>query len=246
MLYSCKTATDPKEKTDALLIEGTVDHWDQEAGSINRMGFFVDPIIAGTIESNGDFKMELPENFLELTKAAFAKANSQEGATYELIVPTAQETFPNTEGLHFMGAETPAALAGKYYGFEVLRNGTPVTFVFAASTASFIQHLLHPEEHLAEKGWFYYFIYVNKPVSIEGTTNFTSLFSNTSDESFESSWSYDLEMKPGWNIIKQEVTDLTTSEEAKYTADSGVKVSTVESLPSQINWISIPTLNLNL
>jgi hypothetical protein len=181
-----------------------------------------------------------------LTQTAFAKANSKEGATYEMMVPTAQESFQNTNGLDFIGAETPAALAGKYYGFEVLRNAEPVTALFPASTASFMEHLLHPDEHPAEKGWFYYFVYINEPVILKGTHNFTSLFSNESDESYECSWTYDLDMKPGWNIIKQEVTDLIESKETKYTADSRVRVATVESIPSTLNWISIATLNLNL
>lgn len=229
-----------------MILKAKTENWNQGNAGINIMGFFVEPHISGTIESTGELQIILPQNFLEVSKSAFAKANSQEGAAYEMILPTAQETFQNTEGLEFKGADIPLALAGKYYGFEVLKNDTPVSAVFPTSSALFMEHVKSPEAYPAITGWFYYFIYAPEAVDLEGTNTFTSLFSNDNDETYESHWSYDVHLRSGWNIIKHEVTEISGSNDGKYKSGSRVIIETVESLPSPMSWVSLPPMNLAL
>ncbi|BAO56717.1 hypothetical protein [Nonlabens marinus] len=244
LLTSCKKPEDKNGK--AIELTGTLTQWDQGAASVNGMGFFVEPHIIGYINPNGELSIQLPDHFLKMTQDAFAKANSQEGAPYEMMIPTARESFQQTEGLSFQGAEVPLALAGKYYGFEVLQNDAASTAIFAASSEAFMQHLLYPSQHQAVEGWLYYFLYAEKPVRLNGTSAVENLFSNDNEDSYSSSITYQVDIQQGWNIVKYEVKEIVQSPDAKYNADSKVIISTVDALPTGLEWISISSLNLNL
>jgi hypothetical protein len=237
----CKPApeTDNQTKSDSLVLKGSVAGWKETSATINVMGYFVNPEFHGTIDSNGSLEIQLPEDFKNLTVAAFAKADSSETSGYELAIPTAQETFANTDTVNFEGAEVGLALAGKYYGFEAFQNGQYVTTIYPASSMEFMDHVISPGSNKATLGWYYYFIYSEKPVRIKGTNTTMDLFSNESDESFESSTTYKVQIQPGWNVVKYEVTALASSADAKYNANSRVTITTVAELPNALPWVFI-------
>ncbi len=225
--------------THSMTLSGSISKWNKPEGDINIMGYFVAPQFSGTIDSKGHLEILLPDDFNNLTASAFAKADSSETLGYALEIPNAQETFANTDGLVFDGATVELALAGKNYGFQVFQRSEYVTTIYPTTSAEFIKQVITPSVNKAITGTYYYFIYSEKPVGIKGNNSTQQLFSNENDESYDLSTVYEVSIKPGWNTLKHEVKEITSSTDAKYSASSRVLISTVHDLPEPMLWVSL-------
>ena len=215
-IVGCKTSNDNKElpkksnSTAAIILENKVENPDGIAGGINIMGYFVDPSFGGVLKEDGSFKFELPRDFDHTTEEAFKAYNSSPVATYELNYSTALESFPNADGLSFTGKEAQLAFAGKYYRFEVTGSNQSA-YIYPASSQNFAKYVIGTKDALPETGHLYYYIYAKEPFSIKGTLTTENLFEDGTEEIYQRTDDYHLDVNEGWNLIRYEINELTES-----------------------------------
>ncbi len=238
-IISCKKSADQTIVEETRELNGKVSGWNLPSGKINVMGYFVPADFQGTISSNGDIAILLPDNFMELTISAFAKANSEASSGYEMEIPSAQDTFTPAESILFEGRNQPIAMAGKYYGFEVFAGDEYLSTVYPASSIDFMKSILSPGSVAFTTGWYYFAVYAKDDVNIDGSGETINLYTADTDESYSATNSYGVHLKPGWNYLKYEITAIAVSADAKYTAPSRVMVSSVEQWPENIDWIAL-------
>lgn len=215
-ITGCKESTDSlltKEDTTstaAFVIENRITNKSEISGDINIMGYFVAPLFKGELKQDGSFSIELPKDFDQLTEKAFETYNNSDIADYELSYNTAIESFPNAANLAFTGKDARIAYAGKYYRFEVIAADKS-TYIYPASSASFINYVVGAKNAVPQTGHHYYYIYAKEPFSIEGTSVTDNLFEDGTEEVYQRTDFYNLKVTKGWNLIRYEINELAAS-----------------------------------
>jgi hypothetical protein len=215
-ILGCKESTDTgliKEdtrSTAAFVIEDRIKNKSEINGDINIMGYFVTPLFKGELKQDGSFSIVLPKDFDQLTEKAFDTYNNSDIADYELSYITAVESFPNATNLAFTGKDARLAYAGKYFRFEVIAADKS-TYIYPASSETFINYVVGTKNAVPETGHHYYYIYAKEPFSIEGTSDTDNLFEDGTEEIYQRSDVYDLKITKGWNLIRYEINELATS-----------------------------------
>jgi hypothetical protein len=216
MMVSCKTSNDttvaPEISTseDALFIKDSIKNSNGVTGEINIMGYFVVPFYNGELKKDGSFTIMLPDDFDQMTENAFDVYNSSPIADYELNYSTALESFPNADGLSFKEKDARLAFAGKYYRFEVIGSNTS-SYIYPASSENFVKFVVGTKDAVPETGYHYYYIYAKEPFSIHGKTSTDNLFEDGTEEIYERTDSYNLDITKGWNLIRYEINALSES-----------------------------------
>lgn len=215
VVTSCKTENEDKNtshdgESKSLIITGKANNPNSLSGDINMMGYFVESGVAGKLSINGDFNIELPENYDAITASAFETYNSSPAAEYNLEFSNALDSFPNANELDFTGKEEQIAYAGKFFRFEIL-NTAQTHFIYPSSSKTFLNHVVGKKNAIPEVGYHYYYIYSKGPVSIIGDRFTENLFEDGTNEIYSRIDSYQLEIKEGWNLIKYEISSITES-----------------------------------
>jgi hypothetical protein len=239
-LTSCKPKPEdaPVEIGNTLTIESTLSNGGQVQGSLNTMGFFVEPSYAGTLKQNGRFTLNLPDNFDTITQEAFNTYNKEDSAAYKLQMNTVKELFTNLDGLDTTGILNPIALAGTYYGFQVFENGQRNGAIYPTSSPAFMTYILEQQREGAVAGYYYFFVYASAAAQIKGITSFNEYLDNDSDKTFKYLEEHDIVLNPGWNIVKYEILKAI---ETSYgtTIPAYVKKSSVNKLDGNTSWFHI-------
>lgn len=194
-------------------IYAEVNNYDGKAASLNIMGYFVDPLIGGTIDDGGKVNLSLPTNFDKVSQDAFDAYNAISESGYELSPIGIEDIFSPLESLDIKGERPRLALAGKYYGFEVLEQGVKIGRVFPASSKEFMRSIMNPEKYDPLIGYHYMFIYSDGPISINGSNEAPLEIDENGNTTLAATTSYEVELKEGWNVVKYEVYKIIKDKE---------------------------------
>lgn len=240
LINSCKTTAKEENnlennKKEIVSIQGKASNPEGISGKINIMGYFVDPIIGGKISKNGNFKIDLPQDFDVITHNSFNTYNSSPTAEYNLQFTTALDCFPNANDLDFTGKEELIAYAGKFFRFEVL-SLDKTHYLFAGSSKNFVNYTVGKNNATPEKGYHYYYIYAKGPISISGKKKSENFFEDGSNEIYSKIDSYKLEIQEGWNLIKYEVLSLKNSSTGT-TVIAATQLSTEDLTNTELTWL---------
>lgn len=203
-MSSCKTNTS-EEKTNASQIQGSLVGYEAGQAKINIMGFFVAPQFDGVLNTDGNFSIDLPTNFTDVTQTSFTEYNTQSGAAYELSAIGINDVFSPLEDLEITGENTAIALAGKYYGFELYNKETKIGRLFPGSSKDFIEYNINPDKFSPLEGYFYMWLYSAGDITIKGSNNSALEADDEGKITLKSSRTYNIELKHGWNIVKYTV-----------------------------------------
>ncbi|MBF4982794.1 hypothetical protein FNJ87_00040 [Nonlabens mediterrranea] len=200
-----------KEKAETTLeysnsITGNVMDYDGNAAQLNIMGFFVDPLFKGEVNTNGVLKINFPNQFISTSQAAFDKYNSSGDAGYELSAIGLEDVFSPLENLTISNPDAKIALAGKYYGFETYENGNRTGRIFPGSSKEFITYNMNPEKYDPVVGHFYMWLYSDSVTSINGTNSSPVEVDESGMVIKESKREYHVTLNEGWNIVKYSVS----------------------------------------
>lgn len=240
LLTACNKKMDkqPLEKDGSIALTGKIKNQTPVAGDLNVLGFFVSPLNSGTITEDGTFNLKLPADFIAVTQQAFDDYNSQDAAAYELKMNTAQDMYVNLDGLETRGLDQQLALAGMYYGFQVFNNGQRYGAIYPTSSVEFMTYILEQKHEGAVTGHYYYFVYATSETVIKGETSFDELLSNETNETSKVIQAYDINIQPGWNILKYEILETVKTGYDTY-IPARTKQSTVKSMEAQALWYHI-------
>jgi len=201
----CKTAE--KNEVATIAISGIVSDYPETKGHLNLMGYFVDPYMSGTIDTDGTVNLELPDDFDTITTTAFEKYNSGGDAAYELSPMEFSDLFVDLEGLEVSGQDAQIFLAGKYYGFEIFQDEIKLGTIYPTTSLEYMGGIKKPDESTGTTGHHYVLLYLDQPISIQGEQSQTNYVNDDPDRSFTTSISYDLELQKGWNVYKHSIDE---------------------------------------
>lgn len=244
-ITSCKTSSDEKEinpheliQKDSLQIKGILINKENISGNLNVMGFFVEPMSSGILNSDGSISITLPASFDKITQTAFNTYNNQDSAAYRLKMNTVGQSFSNLDGLETKGLENEIALAGKFYGFTVYKHDDRDGAVYPTSSPEFMTYIIEQKQEGALTGFYYAFMYATKESIIKGKTTFEGYLDEQTNSTFKRIEEYDITLNPGWNIVKYEI--LKTEKTAQNTSvPAHVKQYTVNELEKNTPWFHI-------
>ncbi len=211
---SCKTADKTEASTNGMTAK--VSDYAGSSGSLNIMGYFVDPFMSGTIDANGVVDLKLPDSFDAITLKAFEKYNKAGDAEYELSPMAFSDLFVNLDGLKISGENATISLAGKYYGFEVFKDDYKIGTIYPTSSLEYMDGIKKPDESTGKKGYHYVLLYIDQPISIQGEQIITNYLNEDPDQAYETSITYDLELKEGWNVYKHSIEQYLSDDLGNY------------------------------
>lgn len=232
---SCKEVKEV-EQTNELQVKRQVQNYDGPDAALNIMGFFVEPVFAGRIDTTGIIELNLPANFIDATTTAFDTYNSSSQSAYELSPIGIEDIFSPLEDLTITGSDSRLALAGKFYGFEIFNEDIKVGHVFPASSIEFMKHLMSPDKYPLKIGYHYMYIYSSKKVSIKGSNEYPIEINENGETILSTKTNYDVNLLKGWNVVKYEIKNVVTDKKNQLHIQNA-SFKTLKSTENSKNWI---------
>ena len=194
---------------------GRIDAW--EAGSADLMLVAGGPpSVIGTINDAGEVFLTLPEKISPTQIIGYMFA-CDDPDKVQISNPLAQyEATPS------------AILVG------ILKEKKRLGFVTAADSKDITDSLFYPVDKTPFVGAHYQWIYVDEPISVNGTCEVG--FQTPGDaEPTPTSNTYAIALQPGWNILQWEATSLFTAADGK-TRIKDSTIRSIDTLPENVVW----------
>lgn len=194
-------------------VTGSLPNWDY--GSGNVFTGLMKPTVLGSVDDKGNFEIPLKPDYLTEVKEQIARENADESNKWKSSLMTLEKTYN-------CYAETVEVVNGEQHftglstmGFFMLGNEEKQQYfgdLMPASSFEFVKALRDPGSYTYKEGYNLDWYYLDEAASVKGTCSMESV-ALTMDETYMHTVHYDLDFKPGWNLVKYEVEELFTDRE---------------------------------
>jgi hypothetical protein len=175
------------------------------------------PNVIGTISETGEVSLALPEKVTPTQIIGYMFGCNDDPDKVQISNPLA------------LYEATPSAIL-----VGVLKEKKRLGFVTAADSKDIADSLFYPVDKTPFVGAHYQWIYVNEPISVDGTCDVG--FQAPGDaEPTPTSNTYALTLEPGWNVLQWEVTGLFTAADGK-TRVKDSTIRNIDALPENVIW----------
>ena len=216
---------------------GKILDWDMGEALIVKpdfMGNSNEPERQGLINADGSFNIPL----VEISDFNTDEQSDPEGQWSSRRL-NLNEAFTCYSGdLQYENAAQPVANLSTMGVFELSDSSgrENIGFFMPVSSKEFASYFSSFGQENAVNGYTLDYYYVSQPAKISGSCSIESYVH--SGENYIGTTHYELDLKPGWNLIKYEVVDLFTDKDGRAYAKD-VKYASLDALPSDASFVFI-------
>ncbi|SFB56482.1 hypothetical protein [Algoriphagus aquimarinus] len=191
----------------------------------------------GEVNEDGDFTIFLEGDFLVKAKEMADEARENSPSGFVLSFPTVSEVFAcpfeevPTEGGEIVVSGLPELTLMDEMGNP--SNG----ILYASSSADIAKWLFSYRDENASLGYYLEFYFLEGPAKAKGDCKLDT-YTGSGEEKYEDFTSIDLELQPGWNIIRHGIDEVFTASSGKVFA-SKMSMTRLETLPEDLLWIAV-------
>ncbi len=220
-------------------IEGTIKDYSSGEGQV--ISGIAAPIIIGEISEEGTFTIPLTNDYKEQLLASIETKNSG-SSDWKTSIPTIQRSYGSCANgkLAISGGEQTAislTTIGMFSIGSMEKQKLYGKFTYA-SDMEFAQDFLAFGQFKVRTGYQLDWMYVEEPASVKGTCSMESYAVN-SEETYNFKSEYDLDFKPGWNIVKYEILEVFTDSNGKQYA-MHERSTIIDTLPENVEVCFMP------
>ena len=219
-------------------ISGSIDGWSQGAGEVYSGVFTLTEV--GSIDDSGNFEIALKPGYLAEVKKKMEAENSNPDRKFTSQLMTLGESCQCAQGNVELvnGDQELTTLA--VFGFMLgnMQNQEEFGTLVPASNKDFAEGYIKLGSYKNTVGYAVDWYYVDKPGVAKGECSVDSYPVN-GDEMYTRNTTYNLDLKPGWNLVKYEISEIFTDEGGK-TYPVKESITSISEAPSGLQYVFIP------
>ena len=214
-------------------IEGTIPDYTSGEGQV--ISGLAAPIIIGEISEEGSFTIPLTGEYKDQLLSSIETKNAGR-SDWKTSIPTIEKSYGNCANgkLDITGGEQTAislTTIGMFAIGSMEEQKLYGKFTYA-SDMEFAQDFLAFGKFKVRTGYQLDWMYVEEPASVKGNCSLESYAVNA-EETYNFKSEYDLDFKPGWNIVKYEILEVFTDRDGKqYVMHE--RSTVIDSLPEDV------------
>jgi hypothetical protein len=219
------------------ILKGVITEYFNGEGLIISYDFITgDKISWGIIDKSGNFEIPLKSDFLDDVKKMAVKAQKKAPKGFTLKFPTVGDKF--TCSYPDIEFENPSAMISGLPDLilsdkrKKAENGN----IYPVNNPSIANWLYDQKEDVAV-GYYLSFFFMEEKSSAKGTCMINT-YTGLGDENFDKLTLYDLELQPGWNIIRYGIEEVFESKNGKI-FPLVTHVTNLKNLPQDLVWVRV-------
>ncbi len=177
---------------------------------------FGTPLEIGAIEADGSFSIPLKDDFKKYIQESL-EAQNQSSSDWKTSLPTLERAFGDCNGnvVYQGGQQTMIEITtgGMFTVGNMEEQKLYGTMMFASSE-EFADAFMAFGQFKSIPGYQLTWYYFDEEASVQGTCEMES-YTQSMDQKYVQTTSYDLNFKTGWNIVKYEVHEIFTDDTGK-------------------------------
>ena len=195
------------------------------------------PIQIGTIAENGAFTIELTKDFVEKTLQGIDGFNENSDDWKAGISNVGKAFSCNSETVEIVNSEEPVINVANFgnYGLGNIDERKMYGSFMMVNNQEFGSAFKAFGKYETKKGYYLDWYYFENAASVNGECSMESYALNQ-EESYMAKNIYELNFKPGWNIVKYEVVEVFEDRDGK-TYESVALWKTLDELPADVQYI---------
>ena len=220
-------------------VTGSLPNW--EYGSGNVFTGLMTPTKVGSLDDKGNFDMSLKPDYLSEVKEQIARENADDSRKWKSALMTLAKAYNcYTETVEVVNGDQPFTSLSTM-GFFMLGNMEEKERfgdMMPATSKEFAQAFHNLGSYNFKEGYSLDWYFVEKEASVKGTCSMDSYAVNQ-EEMYTHTVHYDLDFKPGWNLVKYEIEEVFTDRDGKTYIKSD-RYSIIPEIPSEIEFHFFP------
>lgn len=195
------------------------------------------PIQIGTIAENGAFTIELTKDFVEKTLQGIDGFN-ENSDDWKASISNVEKAFScSSDNMEIVNGEEPVINVANFgnFGLGNIAERKMYGSFMIANNQEFASALNAFGQYETKKGYYLDWYYFENAAAVNGECSMESYALNQ-EESYMAKNIYELDFKPGWNIVKYEVLELFEDRDGKTYASMALW-KTLDELPSDVQYI---------
>ncbi|MGB5507768.1 hypothetical protein [Robiginitalea sp.] len=219
-------------------LSGSIEGWTQGEGEVYTGVFSLTEV--GSIDALGNFEIPLKPGYLSEVKEKMAAENSDPERKFSSELMTLGESCQCAEGNIELvnGDQELTTLAILGFMLANMEKKEKFGLLIPASSKDFAEGYSKLGAYEHQTGYAVDWYYVDKPGVAKGDCSMESYPVN-GDQMYTRNTSYNLDLKPGWNLIKYEISEIFTDEGGKRYPVQESYTSILE-LPSDMQFVFLP------
>ncbi len=217
-------------------IKGSISDWNKGKGDV--IVGMMEPTVIGSIDESGAFTIPLQPNFLDDVKKQIEEENknSKNGWTSSLM--TLEKVFGcYNDTLQVVNGDQPISKLTQMGAFRAVNIAEKkrLGYFFAANSQEFANTMMSVGSYNFQKGYYIDWYFVDEAGSVKGRCE-EEAYALNQKEIYPRNTTYNVELKPGWNMVKYEITEIFTDNEG-HTYPQETVYTTLDALPENTQYI---------
>ncbi|NNF31736.1 MAG: hypothetical protein HKN66_10120 [Flavobacteriaceae bacterium] len=196
-------------------IEGTVDNY--TSGEAEIYSGIKTPIKIGTIDENGTFQIPLDNTYKDQLISSVDADNAKD-SQWKTSLPNLERSYGSCYNgeLDIKGGDQTMIALSQLGVFSVANFEEQKLYgkIMYASDLEFAKAIMSFGQFKVKKGYQLDWYYFESEASVKGSCSL-EFYPSGDETSFTQTSNYDLEFKPGWNLVKYEIEEVFTDESGK-------------------------------
>lgn len=196
-------------------IEGTIQ--DYTNGEAEIFSGIKSPIKIGAVDENGTFQIPLDNTFKDQLISS-VDAENEKNSKWKTSLPNLERSYGNCSNgeIDIQGGEQTMIALSQLGVFTVANFEEQKVYgkIMYASDLEFAKAFMTFGQFNVKKGYQLDWQYVESDASVKGSCSL-EFYPGTDEPPFTQTSSYDLEFKPGWNLVKYEIQEVFTDKNGK-------------------------------
>jgi len=197
--------------------EGRVESYNQ--GNADIATGMVEPIVIGSINSKGEFSIPLDDNYIIQLKETISKENA-DNDQWSTKLMTLDRAFGNcgNGAVTIENGDQPIIKLSTFSSYSIvnLEEKEILGYMMLVSSEKFAKSLNNFEHGNDQTGYFVDWYYFEKPAKVKGSCEVkTYTLTQKEEDVYEATTTYDMDIKPGWNLVKYSNDDLHIDSQGK-------------------------------
>ena len=215
-------------------IEGQLKDYDLgKAQIINGMAGLIE---LGTINEDGTFVIPLNDGYKAQLTSAIEKKNAGR-SNWKSSLPSVERSYGNcsTETVEITGNKEQTMISMSFGGMFSVANVEAEKmhgYLMFASDQEFADAFIAFGKFKVKEGYQLDWLYFDEAASVKGSCSLDSYAMNGED-TYTFSSEYDLEFKPGWNLVKYEILKVFTDSDGNEYIEQE-RSTVIEEMPADV------------
>lgn len=195
------------------------------------------PYEIGKITADGSFSIPLESDFLEQTQKRM-EAENQGDSKWTASLMSLEKAFSCMSGdLQMSGASQPMVKLSSFGGFSLANISEKKMYgaFMMVDSEAFAKAFLATGEFRTQPGYYLDWFFFEEAATVQGDCTIDSYAVNQK-EVFEKTTRFNLDFKPGWNLVSYAVESVFTDQEGK-TYPQVIQWETLEELPGDVKFL---------